>query len=107
MKRVKVSICKIKKRKSPYRVRWKSRKSDKYKTQWFSNRSEADEFRKEIEHYENGFSDVSENTDLQEIRESQLLLKQTDNECANGKSIEFAVNWFIKNYQGDEDIHSN
>lgn len=106
MKRVKVSICKIKKRKSPYRVRWKSRKSDKYKTQWFSNRTEADEFRKEIEHYENGFSDVSENTDLQEIRESQLLLKQTDNERANGKSIEFAVSWFIKNYQGDEDIHS-
>jgi integrase len=106
MKRVKVSICKIKKRKSPYRIRWKSRKSDKYKTQWFSNRAEADEFRKEIEHYENGFSDVSENTDLQEIRESQLQLKQTDNKCANGKSIEFAVNWFIKNYQGDEDIHS-
>jgi integrase len=105
MKRVKVSICKIKKRKSPYRIRWKSRKSDKYKTQWFSNRTEADKFRKEIEHYENGFSDVSENTDLQEIRESQLLLKQTDNECANGKSIEFAVNWFIKNYQGDEEIH--
>jgi integrase len=106
MKRVKVSICKIKKRKSPYRIRWKSRKSDKYKTQWFSNRTEAEEFRKEIEHYENGFSDVSENTDLQEIRESQLLLKQTDNECANGKSIKFAINWFIKNYQGDEDIHS-
>ena len=105
MKRVKVSICKIKKRKSPYRVRWKSRKSDRYKTQWFSNRTEADEFRKEIEHYENGFSDVSENTDLQEIRESQLLLKQTDNERANGKSIEFAVSWFIKNYQGDEEIH--
>jgi integrase len=105
MRQVRANICKFKNRKSPYRVRWKPRISDKHKTQWFSNRTQAEAFKKQTEIYENGFSDLSENANLQEIRESQLLLKQTDNKCANGKSIEFAVNWFIKNYQGDEEIH--
>ena len=99
MRKVRASICKFKGRKSPYRLRWKPRISDKHETKWFSSRTDAEKKKKDVELYENGFSDVSENTDLQEIRESQLLLKQTDNGCANGKSIEFAVNWFIKNYQ--------
>ena len=105
MRQVRASICKFDNRKSPYRVRWKPRISDKYVTQWFSSRAQAEAFKKQTEVYENGFSDLSENANLQEIRESQLLLKQTNNECAKGKSIQFAVNWFIKNYQGDENIH--
>jgi integrase len=105
MRQVRASICKFKNRKSPYRVRWKPRISDKYVTQWFSNRTQAEAFKKQTEIYENGFSDLSENANLQEIRESQLLLKQTDNNCAKGKSVQFAVSWFIKNYQGDEDLH--
>ena len=106
MRKVRASICKLNKRKSPWRVRWKSRKSENHETQWFSNKADAEAYRKQIELFENGYSDVSENTDLQEIRETQLLLKQTENECAKEKSIQFAVDWFIKNYQGDEDIHS-
>jgi integrase len=105
MRQVRANIYKFQNRKSPYRVRWKPRISDKYTTRWFSSRAKAEAFKKEIEIFENGYSDLSENTDLQEIRESQLILKQTDNECASGKSIQFAVNWFIKNYQGDEDVH--
>ena len=105
MRQIRASICKFDNRKSPYRVRWKPRISGKYATQWFSSRAQAEKFKKETEQYENGFSDLAEASDLQEIRESQLLLKHSKNECAREKSIRFAVNWFEQNYQGDDEIH--
>lgn len=104
MRQVRASICKFEGRKSPYRVRWKPSNAKKYKTEWKETKKEANQRKKEIEEYENGNRDLSKELDFQEIREAQLKLKHTQNDRAKGKSISYAVDWFLENFQGGDEI---
>ncbi len=104
MRQVRASICKFEKRKSPYRVRWKPSNAKNYKTEWKGTKKEANQRKQEIEEYENGNRDLSKELDFQEIREAQIKLKHTLNERAKGKSISYAVDWFLENFQGGDEI---
>jgi integrase len=104
MRKVRASICKFEGRKSPYRVRYKPRNSEKDLTEWKETKKEANQRKKEIEEYENGNSDLSQELGFQEIREAQIKLKHTQNDRAKGKSILYAVDWFLENFQGGDEI---
>ena len=104
MRQVRASICKFEGRKSPYRVRWKPSNAKNYKTEWKGTKKEANQRKQEIEEYENGNRDLSKELDFQEIREAQIKLKHTLNERAKGKSISYAVDWFLENFQGGDEI---
>lgn len=106
MKIVKVGLTRIKGKKSPWRLRWKPRNGDKYTAEFKGSKAEALRRKAEIEDFENGNSDLSKDLGFEEIRDIKLSLTQTDNPTAQGKSIAFAVNWFLKNYQGDEEIQT-
>ena len=103
---VKVGLNRIKGKKSQWRLRWKPRNGDKYITEFKGTKAEALRRKAEIEDFENGNSDLSKDLGFEEIRNIKLSLSQTDNPTAQGKSIAFAVKWFLKNYQGDEEIQT-
>jgi integrase len=104
MRTVHVGLCKLKDRKNPWRVRWKPRNSKKYTTEFYPTKQKATQRKFEIEEFENGNRDLSKSIDYEEIREIKLKLNQTENEKANGKSLGFAVDWFLENYQGGDEL---
>lgn len=105
MRIIHVGLNLLKGRNKPWRLRWKPRNSEKPKTEWHLSKSDALGRKKEIEEFENGNRDLAVDFDYQEIRENQFKLKQTDNYRAKDKSITFAVDWFLENYQGGDEIH--
>jgi hypothetical protein len=104
MRNVHVGVCKLKNRKNPWRLRWKPRNAKNYITEFCPTKAKATQRKEEIEEFENGNSDLAKRIDYQEIREIQLKLGQTENEKARSKSISFAVDFFLENYQGGDEL---
>lgn len=104
MRNVHVGLCKLKNRKNPWRLRWKPRNAKNYITEFCPTKAKATQRKEEIEEFENGNSDLAKRIDYQEIREIQLKLGQTENDKARGKSISFAVDFFLENYQGGDEL---
>ena len=104
MRNVHVGLSQIKGRKKPWRLRWKPRNAKGRTCEFHFTKAEALRRKKEIEDFENGHRDLSSEIDYQEIREIKLKLKQTDNSKAKGKSVSFAIEWFLENYQGGDEL---
>ncbi|MDA8806003.1 hypothetical protein N9N55_02145 [Opitutales bacterium] len=105
MQDVHIGLIELKGRKKPWRLRWKPRNAKKRKCEFHFTKADANKRRREIEEFENGNRDLSKKIDYQEIREIKLKLKQTENSKAKGKSMSFAIDWFLENYQGGDEIH--
>jgi len=104
MRNVHIGLSQIKGRKKPWRLRWKPRNAKDRTCEFHFTKAEAIQRKKEIEDFENGHRDLSSEIDFQEIREIKLKLKQTENSKAKGKSMSFAIDWFLENYQGGDEL---
>ena len=104
MQDVHIGLIELKGRKKPWRLRWKPRNAKKRKCEFHFTKADANKRRREIEEFENGNRDLSKKIDYQEIREIKLKLKQTENSKAKGKSMSFAIDWFLENYQGGDEL---
>lgn len=86
-------------RKKPWRVRWTPPGQEKSKSVFFKTKKKAEAKKKDLEILYNHHPDIAKHLSEDELVDCISMLRLTSNEDAKGKSLKFAVGWFVENYQ--------
>jgi integrase len=91
-------------RSKPWRVRWREISSGTTKAKFFANKKDALSKKKEVEEFYNNYSSLAEKITPKDMEDCQNSLAFSTNLDAKGKSLAFAVEWFVANFVEEEGV---